>query len=520
MSLILLLYSQLQASDYYVDQNHSDANDANSGTMASPWKTIAKANESLNPGDKVIIKSGTYRSYIAPDKSGTSQNRITYQNFEDDIVIIQDAPYGIYLYGKSFVSISGIKFYNLDKFLWLAKDADYNIISYCTFDHGRNVGWSGSKIYKGSSNNWIHHCQFSRYGYFTDDDIGSVIDIGTEEDTTDETQYNLIEDSHFYSGGHHVFGLHGRWNVVRNNIMHNEEWYQYNGTKYGNRVLYITGASPTWGENIIEGNRIGYSGDPSDNDGATTFLLAGNLNIVRKNDIYRSSTVGISLSCGFSYPVAPSYNYIYHNNLFDNGQDELGGKDECGIYFNNYGHPESIEGNIIKNNIFHSNGLSSKCAVAFSGVEKNAQILLGNWEEGGDPKFKDITGTDPKSVTNPDFTLQSSSPCIDKGEFLTIITSATGSGESFTVKDARNFTDGHTVVSGDEIQLSGSVQRATITKVDYENNTIIVDRNLEWKEGQGVSLAYENAAPDIGSHEYNSVSLPSTPKKIRIVIDQ
>lgn len=523
-ALLVLVFTfaiplQAQAIDYYVDQNHPSANDQNTGTIERPWKTVTKANQTLTAGDTVYIKAGIYTSYIAPKYSGTSSNRITYRNYRTDVVTVQNAPYGIYLDGKDYITVQGINFYNLDKFLWLKNDADYNIIAYCNFDHGRNMGWSGSKIYAGSSHNWIHHSQFSRYGYYTDDDIGSVIDIGTEENTSDQTQYNLIEDSIFYFGGHHVFGLHGRWNVVRNNHMYNPEWSMDGDPVYGNRVLYITGAISTWGENLIEGNRIGYSGDPPDGDGATNFLLAGNYNIVRKNDIFRAATVGISLSCGSSYPVAPSYNHIYNNNIFDNGQGEWGGKDECGIYFHDYGHPDTIEGNVLKNNILYSNGSPSTCSYGFSGVSEGDQTFAGNWEEAGDPKFVDTSGTDPMSSTNPDFTLQSDSSSIDSGVYLTTITSSSGSGTTFAVDDARYFTDGFTIVNGDEIQLSGNLQKARITNINYTTNTITVDRSLTWTQNQGISLAYEGAAPDIGAHEYGAhdALAPSPPKNLRII---
>jgi hypothetical protein len=59
--------------------------------------------------------------------------------------------------------------------------ANHNTVAYCNFDQGRNVGWSGSQIYGNSLYNWVHHCRLSKYGYFTTDDIGSVLDIGDEK---------------------------------------------------------------------------------------------------------------------------------------------------------------------------------------------------------------------------------------------------------------------------------------------------------------------------------------------------
>ena len=45
--------------------------------------------------------------------------------------------------------------------------------------------------------------------------------------------------------------------------------------------------------------------------------------------------------------------------------------------------------------------------------------------------------------------------------------------------------------------------RAYVTvDVDYEANILRVDREVDWEAGQGVSLPYEGARPDIGAFEF------------------
>jgi hypothetical protein len=65
--------------------------------------------------------------------------------------------------------------------------------------------------------------------------------------------------------------------------------------------------------------------------------------------------------------------------------------------------------------------------------------------------------------------------------------------------------DGWGIIEGDLIQLEGETQKVRITYVDYDNNTITVDSNISWNQGQGVSLAYEGSAPDIGAYESKPV---------------
>ena len=74
---------------------------------------------------------------------------------------------------------------------------------------------------------------------------------------------------------------------------------------------------------------------------------------------------------------------------------------------------------------------------------------------------------------------------------------------TFEVGDALYFVDGFGIPGevGDTIQLDGDTARAVITNVDYATNTLTLDAALTWSAGQGVSLAYEGSAPDVGAYE-------------------
>jgi hypothetical protein len=172
--------------------------------------------------------------------------------------------------------------------------------------------------------------------------------------------------------------------------------------------------------------------------------------------------------------------------------------------------------NIIKNNIFYDNKNSTDSTIPmieFDGTEPDLQTLFNNWKGGvdGDPRFMDISGIpDPMDSSQFDFRLQSESPCIDSGAFLTTIVTSDSTGNSFQVDDAGYFMDGWGIIEGDEIQLEGSTQRAKITNVNYETNEITIDQNLICREGQEISLAYEGDAPDIGAYEYGTSGITST----------
>jgi hypothetical protein len=74
------------AVDYYI--SGSSGNDINPGTLASPWKTIQKANSRLQAGDTVYIRGGTYQvaEGVNPANTGLPGRPITYKNYGSETV--------------------------------------------------------------------------------------------------------------------------------------------------------------------------------------------------------------------------------------------------------------------------------------------------------------------------------------------------------------------------------------------------------------------------------------------------
>ena len=129
----------------------------------------------------------------------------------------------------------------------------------------------------------------------------------------------------------------------------------------------------------------------------------------------------------------------------------------------------------------------------------------GNFLQTGDPRFVDVASPINVNNTNyPNFQLQTGSPCIDTGVFLTTVSSAGGSETTFQVADPYYFMDGWGIIQGDQIQLQGSTVKARITSVNYSTKTISVDTTVTWTQSQGVALAYSGAAPDAGAFESGS----------------
>ena len=75
---------------YHVNGQRGD--DGNPGSAERPWRTIGKANDTLNAGDMVIIHAGSYDEVIEPKNSGKPGRKITYTAQPGDEVTIRGRP--------------------------------------------------------------------------------------------------------------------------------------------------------------------------------------------------------------------------------------------------------------------------------------------------------------------------------------------------------------------------------------------------------------------------------------------
>jgi len=536
------------SATYYIDKNHPSASDSNAGTSESlPWKTISKANSTLQAGDTVFIKAGDYPNNIYPARSGTAGNPITYKRFGTDVVNVKSTGaygYGLRLDQRNYIVVEGINFTNLDYFLFI-RGGSHNTVSYCTFDnpnlykytytysgqtieHWQVRTWAGSRVAQylsgttqiPSQYNWIHHCTIANYGYYDSDDHGCCLDVGSES-STDQTRYNLFENCLFYHGGHHVVGVYGMQNVFRNNYFHNEPWSM--GTPdsdrgvqlYGDRNLSIGGSPNYGGRNLFEGNRVGYSADSSDNWGSAGASMNSPRNIVRFNCFYYNDVEGLAMTVTSSYEQNILYNKIYNNTFFKNTNSTVNDPMMAGIGVAIYSGSLIIQNNALKNNLLYKHR-KTYGEYNINTPDRKGLLALQIWANTydgdalGNPQFINAPTTlgDPFDDATPDLRLQPTSPCKDYGTYLTKITTAGGTGSSFQVEDAGYFMDGWGVpnVEGDMIQLFGTGQKARITSVNYDTNWITLDRSVTWTQGQGVSLPYNGAAPDAGAHELDVVN--------------
>ena len=153
------------------------------------------ANTNALAGDTVVLRAGTYvDQWIEPANSGTGEDqRIVFTGYDGEEIVIRDAPYGIYLYKQSYITVEGIDFVSLRRFFRIYA-GHYNVISHCDFDQRSDDSgdWAGAIIAddfnddtdgsEDSTHNWVHHCSFFRWAWGAfDEHRGALLNIGTDQ---------------------------------------------------------------------------------------------------------------------------------------------------------------------------------------------------------------------------------------------------------------------------------------------------------------------------------------------------
>lgn len=118
--LFCLVSISLNATIYYISPTGS--NDTGDGSISSPWFTLEKAFNSLNPGDTCYIRGGTYYyddvQYHNTVHDGTASAHIYYINYPGEKPIFDfrnnvasregSEVRGIYLYNAQYIEFEGI----------------------------------------------------------------------------------------------------------------------------------------------------------------------------------------------------------------------------------------------------------------------------------------------------------------------------------------------------------------------------------------------------------------------------
>ncbi|QYZ65874.1 MAG: hypothetical protein HPY30_07675 [Gammaproteobacteria bacterium (ex Lamellibrachia satsuma)] len=504
-------------NNLYVDPliGASSCNDYDVGSRAcgtgseTAFRNLSGAAAAAVAGETVLIREGNYNEALIPQNSGTPDNYITYRNYESEQATITgtDLTPAINISNRQYIILQGLRVHNVRRWMY-AVNAHHNILQHNTFQ--RALDPSGS----------------AKTGLFFQEATYNKILNNTIEDSNEDnlglikSDYNLVEGNTFIRGSHVLWTIKcGNFNVIRNNYLHNEiqkigEIYDCDGVGFDHEFTEHDATK----YNLVEGNIFAkgesyYS--PANGNG---IQYAGQNGIIRQNVFYEMNA-GLNLQHYSPEALYVKHNRVYNNVFHDNACggistiDRSYGNYEDNLFVNNilnknhecdepntpYQHVyrEGMSGYQFDNNNFFSGNLGDDVIGYWGG----SGITLAEAQHNNPNFYVNNIEQDPQFVNevNRDFTLESTSPMIDAGRFLTA-TVGSGSGTTLVVDDAGYFYDGFGIAgeTGDEIQLQGSNETARIVEINYANHTITLDRALSWNAGQGVALKYNGTAPDMG----------------------
>jgi hypothetical protein len=554
-------------------------NDNNPGTMNQPWRTLARANAALQPGDTVYVRAGTYQEQIRPVRSGTIGNTIAYlvmpgeqvtiEGISTDLTVVVvssyttvegftiknqaylsnpgEVEYWVHLVGNGItmrrcrVVADGDAALNYGTLKALSRailvSGQHNVVEHC-YVRGQSMGVViagplprftilrfDTVVSNGSSNIVVlsheNGSAFDRtiQGTLIED---CVIDTSWDEDNI-QFEPNYLDHSRPYNNG---------TIIRRSRLGHAAE-----------NCLDFKGAGNVVVDNCLlyssEGDNDGRFDGPDDSGGAGIELGAGDVSqyvILRRSVIWDNHT-GVHMYDG----------YRYYNNVFLNNRRSYRGSN--GTYSGNsffglevWNRPwlqRAFVNNIIaaqpnmaaiswrmdygskfhiNNNLYHDATGPVKFVMnvgqerpVISGINSWRDILssyagyayLGGKDQlsvEADPQFVNVPEYPVDFDASWNFGPREGSPAIDAGRPVTTALRNETNSISITVDDARFFCDGFGVTDGDLIRI-GAGAPVRITAIDTLTNVMTLDSPRSWSSGDGVHLAYEGSAPDIGAVE-------------------
>jgi hypothetical protein len=110
------------AAEYWLSP--AGADDA-LGTKAQPWRSVQKANASLQPGDTAIFTVGDYPGTIATANSGSADAPITYRSAERwaAVLVGEGSAFAVAPAGKSHLRIEDFRISVGDRGGWVEANA-------------------------------------------------------------------------------------------------------------------------------------------------------------------------------------------------------------------------------------------------------------------------------------------------------------------------------------------------------------------------------------------------------------
>ena len=338
---------------YFISKN---GNDNNPGTQAQPWATFKKAVDTLEAGDTVWIKKGTYHEQVWIWKSGNATDHIAYRSFPNHQVIIDGrAPTpqivpndnnewwgGVFGIGSAnYIDIIGLTIRN-SSFggIWVS-DAQHIMIEDCHTGYTVSSGiYAEDSNYVTINNNEVAHaCSYPRNEDVANECI-SIVDTNHTVVSNNNVHHNVANG---IDGGEGIDVKVGSFDVTvtKNHVHH-----------ITNRIgIYVDAWTKNTSNIRISQNYIHDISDvgislASEQGGALSNIW------VENNIVYNASSNGIEVgSANGGLGGSMSNMKIVNNTVFKNGHGTGDYDAHKGIMIN-----AGASNILIRNNIVSRNG--------------------------------------------------------------------------------------------------------------------------------------------------------------------
>jgi len=502
------------AAEYCVSPS---GNDDSPGTQEQPWRTLAKANATLKPGDSATFLDGTYQGRIEPANSGCDGAPITYRAGNLLGAVITKGDRCVFLNKREHIVIDG--FHMLPEnscWMWLTS------VNHCTIRRCRMENAT-----KGYYAVYCQDCHYNRYEdleCFRHNNLGKQGLLFSDLWVNRASTHNVFLRVHVMGAGHTPFTtwFDSSHTVLRRCIF---------DCRWGRNLTFFSTPRMLVEECVITN---GFDGSGSADGQGKLFVIDS---IFRRNVIYRNYTAPLAARA-YKHRRSPAPFSMLRSRFYNNTWYR---NHACAVEMRDLGaKPEQhrISGNIFQNSIFAFNdpGGDGVSLLLWTNIGidnlfrfnvlfgdrpgcttvryKSLPRTRGRWDEvpmtAGEAnekmpaQFVGNMDVDPlfADAEKDDYRLQERSPCIDAGRPLTA-TRESGTGRRLLVDDARWFYDGFGIPGeeGDLVFIGKKKAQARVTKADIQSNVITLDRDISWQKGDSVSLPYLGRSPDLGAFE-------------------
>jgi parallel beta-helix repeat protein len=458
------------AQTYYVSVN---GNDAGTGSLSAPFKSISVALDKAKAGDTILVRQGVYQERVAFKKSGRLDRLITLKAYPGERPVIDGTSFSVT--GKdALVTISNISFVAMEGFdicnfrsstpwanvngvtvdqgsksITIRKNRIYNIEHNVKPEEGRSG--HGIEILGNTDvamkdilveENEIHDC---KTGYSENLTINGYVDGFIIRKNKIYNAENIGIDA----AGGYAANTNPAYNYARNGVISDNELYNIDMTRgpvgdllgHGAIGIYIDGArNITVERNKVHDNDRGI-GIVSENDAFPTQNC-----IVRNNFVYNCYRTGIYLGGYLGYTTGGTLNcYVVNNTLLFNNrilgyfgevEGEIRLTENCtnNVIRNNiiYARPTNDvfihkytttgSGNIIDNNLYYTTGTAKWIWQDQLGATTGGYADFNAWKTASGSDGASTNGIDPLllniNTASFDLHIQSSSPAKNAGAII------------------------------------------------------------------------------------------------------